>query len=129
MILVDTSVWIEHLRAGGPTLTNILDRGFVLSNPWVAGELALGHLSRRAEILTSLTRLPQAVVVTSREILTFIERHQLFGLGIGYLDAQLLASTYATADARLWTNDKRLAAAARRLGRIFEPHRPRQQAT
>lgn len=129
MILVDTSVWIEHLRAGDQTLTDMLDSGLVLGHPWVAGELALGHLSRRAQVLTSLARLPQAVVATPHEILTFVERHQLFGLGIGYVDAQLLAATHLTADARLWTNDKRLAAAARRLERVFEPHRRRREAT
>ena len=116
MILVDTSVWVDHLRAGHPGLAQALDRGDVLGHPWVVGELALGHLSRRPDILGLLRNLPQAVVATVDELSVFTERHRLYGLRIGYVDVQLLASTRLTPGAWLATNDKRLAAAASRLG-------------
>jgi predicted nucleic acid-binding protein len=115
VILVDTSVWVDHLRAGEPALVHLLDHGLVLAHPWVTGELALGHLSQRQDILGLLTGLPSAEIATDAEVLGLIEAEQLYGLGIGYVDAQLLAATRLTADARLWTADKRLAVVARRL--------------
>ena len=115
MILVDTSVWVDHLRAGEPALVHLLDHGLVLAHPWVTGELALGHLSQRQDILGLLTGLPSAEIATDAEVLGLIEAEQLYGLGIGYVDAQLLAATRLTADARLWTADKRLAVVARHL--------------
>ncbi|MHB1718205.1 MAG: type II toxin-antitoxin system VapC family toxin [Acidimicrobiales bacterium] len=115
MILVDTSVWVDHLRAGEPALVHLLDHGLVLAHPWVTGELALGHLSQRQDILGLLTGLPSAQIATDAEVLGLIEAEQLYGLGIGYVDAQLLAATRLTADARLWTADKRLAEVARHL--------------
>lgn len=121
MILVDTSVWVDHLRAGHSTLGRLLERGLVMAHPWVIGELALGHLSHRRNIVRLLTGLPQATVATTEEILTLVERYQLYGLGIGYVDAQLLAATRLTPDAELWTNDNRLAAAASRLGCAADP--------
>ncbi len=123
MILVDTSIWIEHLRAGLETLVRLLDRGVVLAHPWVIGELALGHLDQRREIIGLLGNLSQAAVATTEEVLTLIERHQLVGSGIGYVDAQLLASTRLTPDARLWTHDSRLGAVAERLGCAVSPPR------
>ncbi len=116
MILVDTSVWIDHLRRGDPELTSLLQDGQVLAHPWVIGELALGHLSHRSEILGLLRNLPQAKSATDVEVLTLIDNQQLFGLGIGYVDAHLLAATMLTTDARLWTRDKRLAVVAARHG-------------
>jgi predicted nucleic acid-binding protein len=115
VILVDTSVWVNHLRAGEPALVHLLNHGLVLAHPWVTGELALGHLSQRQNILGLLTGLPSAEIATDAEVLGLIEAEQLYGLGIGYVDAQLLAATRLTADARLWTADKRLAVVARRL--------------
>ena len=115
MILVDTSVWIDHLRTGDPELVALLQDGHVLTHPWVTGELALGHLGRRGEILGLLHHLPQATAATDHEVLTLIDNHRLFGLGIGYVDAHLLAATLLTAGARLWTRDRRLAAVAGRL--------------
>ncbi len=112
MILVDTSIWIDHLRTGDRELGELLRDGQVLAHPWVTGELALGHLSRRSEILGLLHNLPQATVATDDEVLTLIDKRQLFGLGIGYVDAHLLAATTLTTAARLWTRDKRLAAVA-----------------
>jgi predicted nucleic acid-binding protein len=115
VILVDTSVWIAHLRTGDPDLVALLEDGHVLAHPWVTGELALGHLARRDEILGLLQHLPQAKAATDHEVLTLIDNRQLFGLGIGYVDAHLLAATLLTAGARLWTHDKRLAAVADQL--------------
>ena len=121
MILVDTVVWIDHLRDGDAPLTELLEGGDVLGHPWVTGELALGRLRNRAEILRLLGQLPQATVATAEELLGFIARHELFGLSIGYVDAQLLAATRLTGGARLWTRDRRLGAAAERLGVAHAP--------
>ena len=118
MILVDTSIWVDHLRVAERTLARLFDRGLVLAHPWVTGELALGHLSQRHEILGLLGGLPSSEIATDAEVLALIEAEQLYGLGIGYVDAQLLAATRLTPDARLWTADKRLAVVARRL-RLF----------
>lgn len=114
MILVDTSIWIDHLRSGNTALARLLDRGAVLGHPWVIGELALGCLSQRQEVLRLLRNLPTANVATPDELLLFIERRQLAGLG--YVDAQLLAAARMTPDAQLWTSDRHLSTAAARLG-------------
>lgn len=116
MILVDASVWVDHFRDGDPLLAGLLERGEVLSHPWVLGELALGCLRGRAGILRLLGQLPQAPVATAAELLHFIERRELFGRGIGYVDAQLLAATVLTAHAQFWTRDRRLRSVAERLG-------------
>ena len=121
MILVDTSIWIDHLRAGHPALARLLERGLVLAHPWVVGEFALAHLSQRREVVGLLTNLPQATVATTEEVLALVERQQLYGLGIGYVDAQLLAATRLTPEAQLWTNDRRLGDAAARLGCAVDP--------
>jgi predicted nucleic acid-binding protein len=119
VILVDTAVWIDHFRDGDRVLAKLLNGGVVLAHPWVTGELALGHLRGRAEILRLLHDLPQAAVATAAELLEFIEHHALSGLGIGYVDAQLLAATMLTDDATLWTRDRRLQAAAQQLGTAY----------
>lgn len=111
MILVDTSVWIDHLRAGDSALADALESGQVLMHPFVLGELACGTLKKRAEILRLLGDLPAARTATDAEALSFIERHALMGRAIGYIDVHLLASA-ALEDARLWTRDKRLAKVA-----------------
>jgi predicted nucleic acid-binding protein len=116
VILVDTSVWIDHLRIGDPQLTTFLNDSHVLAHPWVTGELALGQLARRSEFLGLLRNLPQARVATDTEVLDLVENRRLFGLGIGYVDAHLLAATLLTPDSDLWTRDKRLAAAAAQIG-------------
>ena len=90
MILVDTSVWIEHLRAGDERLTALLDAGEVLAHPFVIGELALGNLRGREAFMRDLRDLPRAAVVDDEEVLRFIERQGLFGRGIGYIDTHLL---------------------------------------
>lgn len=115
MILVDTSVWIDHLRINDPLLADLLMQSKVLSHPFVRGELALENLQQRNKILAALDNLPQAPLVFSEEVNFFIERHQLFGLGIGFVDAHLLASTRLIGTARLWTRDKRLQLVAERL--------------
>lgn len=116
MILADTSIWIGHLRSGDPTLARLLGSSAVLGHPWVTGELALGNLGNRSEVLGLLRRLPRATVATEEEVLLLIEHQKLSGAGIGYVDAQLLAATRLTADASLWTRDRRLASVAARLG-------------
>lgn len=90
----------------------------------MVGELALGHLSQRRELLGLLTSLPQAVIATTEEVLLLVERHELYGLGIGYVDVQLLAATQLTPDAALWTADRPLLAAASRLGCAADPGAP-----
>lgn len=121
MILVDTAVWIDHLRDDDPHLAALLDRGLVLAHPWVTGELALGSIRNRAEVLRLLDDLPQATVATAAEVRQLVEQHELFSLGIGYVDAQLLAATMLSADAVLWTRDRRLEAPAQRLGLASAP--------
>ncbi len=116
MILVDTSIWIDHLRAGDATLSALLEQGDVVVHPWVTGELALGTLADRDEILDLLGNQPQAVVADDDEILHLIGSQALHGSGIGYVDAQLLAATLLTPGARLWTRDQRLAQVSTRLG-------------
>ena len=115
MILLDTSVWIDHLRQGDAQVASVLETGLVLSHPFVIGELACGQLKSRTEILGLLAALPQALVAQEQEVLFFIERHSLMGRGIGYIDAHLLTATALTEGARLWTRDKRLDSLAREL--------------
>jgi len=120
MVLVDTSVWIDHLRIGDPTLSGLLDQGSVLSHPWIIGEIALGHLRDRADVLGLIGALPNAVVASDEEVRWLIEHEALAGTGIGYVDAQVLASARMTPGARIWTRDQRLARQAGRLGRGFD---------
>ena len=120
MILVDTSVWVDHLRNGDVRLADLLERGAVLMHPFVVGEIFCGSLSDRLPILQLLRDLPAMVVAEADEVLGFIERHSLHGKGIGYVDVHLLASTALTAGARLWTRDKRLGVAAHDLGCAFQ---------
>ena len=115
MILVDTSVWIRHLRSADKKLTTLLNGGEVLMHPMVVGELACGNLRNRKAILSFLGGLPRMLVANDDEVLFFIERHQLMGSGIGYVDVHLLAATALTQSARLWTHDLRLAQVASEL--------------
>jgi predicted nucleic acid-binding protein len=116
MILVDTSVWVDHLRKGLPALIDLLNHEQVLAHSFVTGELALGSLKNRAEVLNALADLPQARVATDDEVLQFIDQHKLYGLGVGYVDAHLLAAVKLTSGTKLWTADRRLASAAEKLG-------------
>ncbi len=116
MILIDTSVWIEHLRTGDRELAHLLDADQALVHPFVIGELACGNLARRQEVLAMLQDLPALPAAEDSEVLYFIGRNRLMGLGIGYIDMHLLAAVTLAPPARLWTRDKRLEAVADRLG-------------
>ena len=119
MILVDTSVWLDHLRNTDAQLADLLDRGAVVMHPFVVGEVACDSLSDRSSILELLRDLPASVVAEGEEVLEFIERHFLHGKGLGYVDVHLLASVLLTEGASMWTRDKRLGIAAEELGRAF----------
>jgi len=116
VILVDTSIWVDHLRAGNAALAALLDAGRVLTHPFVIGELALGVLRQRKAVLTALLDLPSSIVATDAEVLGFSDRHALFGRGVGYVDVHLLASARLTGGAELWTSDRRLRDVADALG-------------
>lgn len=111
MILVDTSVWVDHLRRGDAALVAALDANTVVVHAFVVGELACGQLKSRLQILSLLSSLTRLAAATDDEALHFLERHRIFGRGLGYIDVHLLAAA-ALNDARLWTRDKRLKAVA-----------------
>jgi hypothetical protein len=115
VILVDRSVWIEHFRTASAMLSQLLANGEVLGHPFVLGELALGNLRQRDEVLRVLRRLPQATSAAHQEVIQLIDREVLFGRGIGYVDAHLLAAARLTAGSKLWTHDRRLRAVAAQL--------------
>lgn len=114
MILVDTSVWIEHLRMGSERLRSLLYNEQVLCHPFVVGELACGTLHNRQEILSTLRALPEAHVAEQEEVLRFLEARRLYGRGLGWVDAHLLASALLT-QCTLWTLDRPLRRAAAAL--------------
>ena len=116
MILVDSSVWVEHLRRGEPRLAALLEAGQVLMHPFVLGELACGHLRQRAAVIGFMQQLPHAIVADDDECLQLIAKRQLMGAGIGYVDVHLLAASLLTEPARLWTYDRKLHALAERMG-------------
>jgi len=119
VILVDTSVWVDHLRSGNATLAKELEAGRVLAHPLVIGELACGTIRNRREVLGLLRRLPSVPTATHAEALEFLERGALMGRGIGFVDVHLLASAALAAPARLWTRDRRLAAVATELALAY----------
>jgi predicted nucleic acid-binding protein len=116
VILVDTSVWIDHFRESDATLVGLLDSGKVLMHPFVVGEIALGPLRQRDLVLDELQSLPAIVVAMHHEILHLVREHKVWGIGIGYVEAHLLAAVRLTPGASLWTRDKHLSAVADRLG-------------
>lgn len=120
MILVDSSIWIDHLRAGELALMELLNTGQVLTHPFIVGELACGNLSNRKVVLSLLQDLPATPVATDEEVLFFIEGHGLMGKGIGYVDAHILSAVSLAGTARLWTRDKRLCAIAKSMSLVFE---------
>lgn len=124
MILVDSSIWIDHLRRADTELERLLALGDVLCHPFVIGELACGHLRQRAVFLAQLRALPLAAVTTHEETLAFVERHALAGHGIGWADVHLLCATLLAHPAAFWTRDKRLAATAAALGCLHRPRLP-----
>ena len=111
MVLVDTSVWVSHLRDGSTELTTLLNNGGVLCHPLIVGELACGNLKDRAIILSFLKLLPMCIEAEHEEVLSFIENNRIMGKGIGYVDAQLVASSVLTG-VPIWTLDKKLAQVA-----------------
>ena len=115
MVLVDTSVWVAHLRGGTIGLEALLDEGHVVSHPFIIGELACGNLKNRFEILSFLQALPMATLPEHGEVMQFIENHSLMGKGLGYVDMNLLASAILT-KAPLWTLDKKLREIASEMG-------------
>ncbi len=115
MILVDTSVWIDHLRNGSDALGDLLNEGEVACHPLVIGELACGNLQQRKDILSLLHALPTIGRVSDDEVLFFIEKHRLYGRGLGLIDIHLLASC-SVGHGRLWTLDNRLHKAATDIG-------------
>lgn len=121
MILVDTSIWVDHLRVGDEGLAAALDRGTVFTHPFVVGELACGRMRNRDEVLGLFRSLPVGPVATDVEALQFIDFHQLMGRGIGFIDVHLLAATALAEGMRLWTRDRRLAEVAGELGMAYTP--------
>lgn len=115
MILVDTSVWIDHIRRPNSRLIELLDAQQVCVHPWVVGELACGNLANRANMLYLLRSQPQIPVASDDEVLFFIEKHGIAGKGIGYIDMHLLAAA-ALVDVKIWTHDRRLREVAALLG-------------
>ena len=120
MILIDTSVWIDHQRGVAPHLTDLILAKSVILHPGVIGELACGSLPDRTSYLEFLRDLPQMPAAEHDEVLFFLEMHQFFGKGAGYIDLQLLASAFLN-DALFWTNDKRLAQMAIQLNIAYKP--------
>ena len=116
MILIDTSVWIDHLRRASFALSEALDLSEVITHPFVIGELACGTLRQRRQVLDLLDDLPKATVASHDEVMHLIEERRLMGKGIGYIVAHLLAAVSLTPGAQLWTHDKPLAAVAADLG-------------
>jgi len=116
MILVDTSIWIGHFRAADAQLVALLTRNEVLTHPFVIGEIALGSVAKRGDVLRYLNNLPAPVAATHDEVMMFIDRHTLANTGLGYVDATLLASAALSPGAALWARDKNLRDAATRSG-------------
>lgn len=115
MVLVDTSVWVTHLRDGTVGLEALLNEGHVVCHPFIIGELACGNLKNRAEILSLLQALPMALHAEHEEVMRFIDNYNLMGKGLGYIDMHLLASAILT-KIPLWTLDKKLREVSLKLG-------------
>jgi len=118
MVLVDTSVWVAHLRYGDTGLETLLDDGDVLCHPFIVGELACGNLHNRSEILSLLQTLPMAIDAEHEEVMQFIENYSLMGKGLGYIDMHLLSSATLT-KVPLWTLDKKLNQVSLKLGLAY----------
>jgi len=119
MILIDSSIWIDHLRSANAGLALALAEGRVVQHPFVTAELALGSLASRDRFLAMLCLLSPAPLIDTGPLLDFITDRRLFGTGLGMVDAHLLASTASLRAARLWTSDRRLAEQAERLGLLY----------
>jgi len=108
LVLVDTSIWVSHLRAGNEKLIALLNNGDVMCHPFIVGELACGNIKNRTTILSLLQLLPMVVQVENEEVLQFIEANNLMGKGLGYVDIHLSASAVLSG-VPIWTLDKSLA--------------------
>jgi predicted nucleic acid-binding protein len=115
MVLVDTSVWVEHLRSGNIGLEDLLNDGHVVCHPFIVGELACGTLKNRSEILSLLQALPLADHAEHEEVMHFIEDYSLMGKGLGYIDMHLIVSAILT-EVPIWTLDKKFNEVSSRLG-------------
>lgn len=123
MVLVDTSVWVAHLRDGKIGLDELLNEGQVVCHPFIIGELACGNLKNRSLILSLLKSLPLATVAEHEEAMHFIENKDLMGKGLGYVDIHLLTSA-ALSGIPIWTLDRKLDGSSERLGlKYFFPKR------
>jgi hypothetical protein len=118
MVLVDTSIWVEHLRAGHRGLEDLLAEGKVACHELIIGELACGVIKNRREILALMQALPTVIEAEHDEAMLFIDRHRLTGKGLGFIDVHLMASAVLS-DTPLWTMDKTLKAESSRLGIAF----------
>lgn len=116
MTLVDTSVWLDHLNAGVPALQQMLLNDEVVIHRYVIGEIAMGNWKRRTETLVEIEKMRQVFPATHDEVMHLVEKAKLYGIGIGYVDAHLLATVRMTEGCKFWTRDKRLRAAATDLG-------------
>lgn len=114
MVLVDTSIWIDHLRNRNSNLMELLEQGDVVIHPWIIGELACGNLTNRRELLLLFRSLPSVRVATDEEVFQLMEGRKLFGKGIGWVDIHILAASLIE-DIRFWTGDKRLKKIANSL--------------
>ena len=121
-VLADTSVWLDHLRAGDALMTQLADSKRLMMHPLVIGELSMGNLHDRAGFLRRLAQMKSVRRAGDAEVFGLVEANRLYGTGIGWLDAHLLASTLLTDDVKLWTRDRRLNAAAERLGCAAQLH-------
>lgn len=115
IVLADTSIWVDHFRRVESQLASLLEHGDVVIHPFVIGELLLGGVPKASDILDDLNTIPKATIASNDEVMEFIVKRKLSGLGIGYVDAHLLASAMLTVEASIWTRDKRLLAAATSL--------------
>lgn len=120
-VLVDTSIWVDHFRRRNDALAGLLELDLVMIHPMVLGELACGTPPARAQTLADLDRLQQTQQASLREVMAFVERERIYGLGCGLVDIVLLASTLMTPGAELWTQDKRLVSLAERFGVLHRP--------
>ncbi|OYW47275.1 MAG: VapC toxin family PIN domain ribonuclease [Sphingomonadales bacterium 32-68-7] len=120
MILIDSSVWIDHIRAPLPALAALLSEQRVVQHPFVTGEVALGSMANRERIIAMLAALPQAERADDDQFLAFVETRRIFGTGLGFVDCQLLISA-TVLGGTVWSTDKRLARQAERLGLAYQP--------
>lgn len=120
MVLVDTSVWVDHFRSANALLVSLLNQGLVAVHPFVNGELACGNLRNRREILSLLQALPQVEKTSDEEILFYIEKNSLSGKGLGLIDVHLLASAQL-GDYLFWTKDQRLHETAKKMHLVYSP--------